>query len=99
MDEETRKALDSDWVSSSDVFKHQDFHEVVKAHDYMLVNFYADWCSHCRDFHPTWVKMADRISDKMQFQDSDGKMSTVKMLKVNCVVYETACTEEQIQAF
>jgi len=47
-----KKELDSDWSSSSDHFKHKDFHAAVTFHEFTMVNFFAEWCSHCRKFHP-----------------------------------------------
>lgn len=31
--------------------------------EYLFVDFYAGWCSHCRDFAPTWEKLAELMSD------------------------------------
>jgi len=59
---ETGKAeIDADWSSSHDGFKHQSFEKVVQAHDFTLINFFAEWCSHCRNFHPTWTQIAKKI--------------------------------------
>ena len=54
--------LDSDWGSSSDKFKHNDFQAVVDAHDFTMVNFYADWCPHCRQFAPLWTDFENKIN-------------------------------------
>lgn len=94
-----KQELDADWSSSSDNFKHQDFHAAVTFHDFTLVNFFAEWCVHCRKFAPMWNEAAGRISEKMQFQDADGKQTTVKFLKMNCVDFQGKCQEEKIQAF
>jgi len=94
-----KKELDSDWSSSSDHFKHNDFHKVVTFHDFTVVNFYAEWCVHCRQFYPTWQQAADQISEKMQFSDGDGKTTTVKFLRMNCVDFQETCQQAQIAAF
>jgi thiol-disulfide isomerase/thioredoxin len=31
--------------------------------DYLFVDFYASWCSHCRDLAPTWEALAEVMSD------------------------------------
>lgn len=31
-------------------------------HDYLFVDFYASWCSHCRDLAPTWETLAEVVS-------------------------------------
>jgi len=94
-----KKELDSDWSATSDHFKHHDFHAAVTFHDFTLVNFFAEWCSHCRKFSPQWNEAAGRISEKMTFSDGDGRETTVKMLKMNCVDFQGKCQEEKIQAF
>lgn len=65
--------LDSDWSSSSDQFKHDDFQKVIDAHDFTFVNFYADWCPHCRQFASTWGQFEDQLnSGQDPVLDADG---------------------------
>mmetsp|Transcript_16293 Transcript_16293/g.46509 ORF Transcript_16293/g.46509 Transcript_16293/m.46509 type:complete len:474 (-) Transcript_16293:127-1548(-) len=97
--EDEAKDLDADWASTSDHFKHRDFNAAVRYHEFTVVNFYAEWCVHCRQFHPTWNQAAEKISEKMQFSDGDGQWTTVKFLKMNCVDFGEACQEAQIAAF
>jgi thiol-disulfide isomerase/thioredoxin len=97
--EEEHAALDSDWLSSSDKFKHDNFNKVVGHHDFSMLLFYADWCSHCRSFHPTWKQAADRISDKWKFTDQDGKTRKVHFLKMNCQDFSDTCKEQNIRAY
>jgi hypothetical protein len=62
--------LDSDWSSSSDQFKHDDFQKVVDSHDCVFVNFYADWCPHCRMFSQTWGEF-EKKSERGRRKESD----------------------------
>jgi len=94
-----KQDLEADWSSSSDSFKHTDFQMAVRYHPYTLVNFYAEWCSHCRQFHPVWTQAAERISQKVNFKDAEGEQNTVKFLKMNCVDFKETCQQVQIQAF
>mmetsp|Transcript_117964 Transcript_117964/g.333650 ORF Transcript_117964/g.333650 Transcript_117964/m.333650 type:complete len:469 (-) Transcript_117964:153-1559(-) len=93
------KDLEADWSSSDDHFNHHDFNKAVTFHDFTMVNFYAEWCVHCRQFYPMWLELKKEIGDTMQFADRDGKMTTVKLLKINCVDFGAACKEARIQAF
>mmetsp|Transcript_84860 Transcript_84860/g.216139 ORF Transcript_84860/g.216139 Transcript_84860/m.216139 type:complete len:472 (-) Transcript_84860:67-1482(-) len=97
--EAEKKALDSDWSSTSDNFKHSDFQAAVTFHDFTLVNFFAEWCVHCRKFSIVWNDAASKISDKMKFTDGNGHEATVKMLKMNCVDFGDKCQQAGIPAF
>lgn len=99
VNEDEKKELDSDWSSTSDHFRHNDFDRAVTFHDYTLVNFYADWCIHCRKFFPMWMEATNRISEKMSFTDGDGREVQVKFMRINCVDFQAACTQAKIQAF
>lgn len=98
--DEEKKELDADWASTDDHFKHNDFHKAVTFHDFTLINFFAEWCVHCRNFAPQWVEMANRISEKMTFADASGNQQvTVKLLKVNCVAFQGICQQARVPAF
>jgi thiol-disulfide isomerase/thioredoxin len=97
--EDEKKELDADWSSSSDHFKHNDFDKAVTFHDYTIVNFYAEWCVHCRQFHPMWMQAAAQMNEKTEYEDADGQKTTVKFLKMNCVDFGEVCQKAQIQAF
>jgi len=97
---EEMKELDADWSSSSDQFKHNDFQSVIDAHDFTFVNFYADWCPHCRMFGPTWTQFEDRLNKgEIAVVDADGAKANVRVLKINCVDFEETCQEQRVQAF
>jgi len=92
--------LDSDWGSSSDNFKHNDFQAVVDAHDFTMINFYADWCSHCRNFAPTWFDFEKSVNEhKVTATDADGQPASVHLLRLNCVDFQDTCKEQMIRGF
>lgn len=47
-------AISLDW-SSFEYFKTEQ--------EYLFVDFYASWCSHCRDLAPTWETLAEVMTD------------------------------------
>jgi len=92
--------LDSDWSSSSDTFKHNDFQSVIDAHDFTFVNFYADWCPHCRMFSATWGEFENKVNNgEEEMTDADGVKANVRVLKINCVDFEETCQQQMIQSF
>jgi len=98
---ETDKAeLDSDWSSSSDQFKHDSFESVVDAHDYTFVNFYADWCPHCRMFSAVWDQFEAQLNKEGDsIVDADGAKANVRALKINCVDFEETCQSQKVSGF
>ena len=46
-----------------------------KEHEYLFVDFYASWCSHCKDLAPTWETMAEIMVDagKSSYSLSNGE--------------------------
>ena len=54
--------VETDWMSSSDSLKHSDFSSVVSLHDLTFVNFFADWCPHCRALKPVWDKIEKDVN-------------------------------------
>lgn len=92
--------LDSDWGSTSDKFKHDDFQAVVDAHDFTFVNFYADWCPHCLHFAPTWKVFEDKINEGHEkIMDADGIAANVRVLRLNCVDFESTCQQQRVAGF
>jgi thiol-disulfide isomerase/thioredoxin len=97
---EEMSELDADWSSSSDNFKHSDFQSVIDAHDFTFVNFYADWCPHCRMFADVWREFEEKVNagtDKIE--DADGVAANVRVLKINCVDFEEACQKQRVGSF
>ena len=56
----------------------QAFEAVVDAHDFTMINFYADWCGHCREFAPTWNELETSVNErKISAVDADGNAANV----------------------
>jgi thiol-disulfide isomerase/thioredoxin len=100
LSEAEKAELDSDWSSSSDQFHHDDFQSVIDAHDFTFVNFYADWCPHCRQFAPLWTTFETKLNSGQEpVLDADGQKANVRVLKINCVDFEETCQQQKVHAF
>jgi thiol-disulfide isomerase/thioredoxin len=80
-----------------------------KEHDYLFVDFYASWCSHCHDLAPTWEVLAevmvdagqqlgkqhpDDYSDK-EYEEARKVQMPVVIAKVDCVQHPKVCNDDQ----
>lgn len=93
-----RAELMKEWSTSSDHFLQLPFTEALTLHDFTMVNFYADWCSHCRDFYPAWVDLAAKLGQR-SFRDADGRGRSVVFMRVNCVDFRDQCQEAQVRQY
>jgi thiol-disulfide isomerase/thioredoxin len=81
--------------------------------DYLFVDFYASWCSHCHDLAPTWEALAEVMVDAGEhianhledYSEKDYEMAEkvkqpVVIAKIDCVSHPRVCNvQEDIRAY
>jgi len=87
---------DMDWDHTSEQFKKLRFEDVIRYHDFTMINFYAEWCVHCRQFAPTWNE-TEVEADKTVYKDGDNNKVIAKLLRINCVDFPQICRTQGIR--
>ena len=63
---------------ASDVIdaKDSDFESIVKSNDFVLMEFYAPWCGHCKKLVPEWEAAATKLKGKAVVAKLDATVET-----------------------
>eukprot|EP00934_Nitzschia_sp_Nitz4_P007627 Nitzschia sp. Nitz4//scaffold127_size64804//44861//46626//NITZ4_006183-RA/size64804-augustus-gene-0.53-mRNA-1//1//CDS//3329534771//7617//frame0 len=82
--------------------------------EYLFVDFFASWCSHCRDLAPTWEALAELMADagaklgnqhpgevsESEYEEATKVELPVMVAKVDCVHQKHLCNfVEDIRAY
>jgi len=93
---EEHPEFDLDWDHTSQQFKDMHFADVLSYHDFTMINFYAEWCIHCKHFAPTWNE-TETTADRTKYRDGDGNEVVAKLLRINCVEFPAVCRDAGVR--
>ena len=111
---ETIEELHADGEDAVSLDEHT-FNIALEENEYVFVDFFASWCSHCRDLAPTWEMLAEvmyqaaenRVEDQPEvhrYSNEDYSEAVkvelpVLIAKVDCVDHHEFCMNQQIRAY
>jgi thiol-disulfide isomerase/thioredoxin len=112
--QETIEELHADGEDAVSLDEHT-FNIALEENEYVFVDFFASWCSHCRDLAPTWETLAEvmyqaaeyRVEgqpESHRYSDEDYAEAIkvelpVLIAKVDCVDHHEFCMEQEIRAY
>lgn len=93
----------------------ETFEYAKRENEYLFVDFYASWCSHCRQLAPTWEVLAEVMTDiaeklvadhegRHEYSDEDLAHAKkvelpVMIAKVDCVIHKELCMRQGLLAY
>jgi thiol-disulfide isomerase/thioredoxin len=112
--QETIEELHADGEDAVSLDEHT-FNIALEENEYVFVDFFANWCSHCRDLAPTWETLAEVMYQAAEnrveghpevhrYSEEDYEEAIkvelpVLIAKVDCVDHHDFCMDQEIRAY
>lgn len=93
----------------------ESFNAALKSHTYVFVDFYANWCGHCRQLAPTWETLAEVMTtvgervagnqhrahnySESELEHAKKVAQPVFVAKIDCVHHPKFCRDHFLMAY
>jgi thiol-disulfide isomerase/thioredoxin len=91
----------------------ESFQYAIEEHEFVFVDFFAGWCSHCKVLSPTWEKFAEVMHDvedtveqpetedytPEEYERAKRLQFPVLVAKVDCVAHHMFCMQQRVQGY